>query len=183
MDGAPRSARSPPGGVQARTGISGESCSRARPAAYLSACRLPGDPSTPANTRRTRDTARLLPDGSVSSSKPLSASEILPRGRFFGRAGRIGRARSRPVGRPGGLPAGPSQVCGSIFLDSSSQILLTSNYEQLLKEGDYHDQEPGEPPVVGTQRAVAERARRRARPDGPQSRAAHAGRRAAGVNE
>src|SRR5216684_3214036 len=104
MDGPLRSARSPPGGVQARTGMSGESCTRARPAAYLSACRLPGDPLTPANTLRTRDTVRLLPDGSYSSSKPLPGSELAA-GTAGSRASGIHARQVRISAKSGGCSA------------------------------------------------------------------------------
>src|ERR1035441_8586995 len=56
-EGARRSARSPPGGVQARTGISTASAVwRARSFAKRSARRLPGEPVAPTMTRRTGNT-------------------------------------------------------------------------------------------------------------------------------
>src|SRR6516162_9525971 len=56
-----RAARSPPGGTQARTGVRVASLGRARFSACRSARRLPGEPLAPTMTRRTPDTAALLP--------------------------------------------------------------------------------------------------------------------------
>src|ERR1039457_5401415 len=61
-EGARRSARSPPGGVQARTGISTASAVwRARAFAKRSARRLPGEPVALTMTRRTGNTESPLP--------------------------------------------------------------------------------------------------------------------------
>src|ERR1700733_11422032 len=70
-EGGLRSARSPPGGCQARTGTSVVSYADATSAAYRTAGRQPGDPLTPTMTLLIEVTAALL-SGTEFCSIPVN---------------------------------------------------------------------------------------------------------------